>query len=696
MKKMLLSVLVAVCSLCTLQAQTVRSIQLTKAGTLSSQISDAEAATLQSLTLSGTIDARDIACIRDRLRVLSILDLTGSTLAAYSGTDGTDTGVQTSYPAYELPRFAFYNPYKKTYLSSLTTLRLPSNLVSIGYLACYFCWNLAGQLSIPASVKNITDYAFYGCYQLTAFSVSSSNTRYSASNGVLFSKNQDTLFQYPNAKVATYAIPSTVKHIYKSAFENAWAMTGISIPSSVQTVGTYGFCNCSGVMGNLTLPESLVTLDDGAFRSCYNLTGTVNLPSTLKELGSYCFFECNYVQSFNVSASNPNFASLNGVLYSKKIDTLYICPAKKSGTFTIPSTVRLIGSHAFYKCTALTGNLQIPKLVDYIGYYSFWGCDNLSSFSVENGNGFFTAESGSLYSLGKDRLLACPSLQPGTFVLPETVRSIDPNAFNNCKLLTGMLHIPTGVGYIGDYAFYGCSALSGFTVAETNTTYAARDGLLYSKSLDTLLVCPLSKAGSLTLPFGVKSLGHSALEGCVNLTTVTLPLSLKEIGTYAFHSCTGLTSIEIPSSVSTFGTAAFYNCTSLAELAIGKTEPPVVDYYFLDGIPKSTCKLMVPTNAMTSYAKAPYWSAFSQMGEKVFTDVPTNRKTGFSTYKIGQIWMADGLIPGSVLEIVRMDGKPVFRSKVTGKRMELPLPGDGIYLIHTEKDCLKIVQTGFH
>jgi len=680
-----------------LEAQTSQSIQVTKAGTLSSQLTDAEASKLLSLTLIGTIDTRDIACIRDRLKVLTTLDLTGSSISAYAGTDGTNTGTQTSYPANELPMYAFYNPFKKTYMSTLTTLKLPSGLVSIGYLACYFCWNLAGQLSIPSTVKNITDYAFYGCYQLTAFSVSSANTRYAGSMGVLFSKNQDTLIAFPNAKVATYTIPSTVKHIYKSAFENAWAMTGLTIPSSVLSVGTYGFCNCSGIIGNLTLPESILYLEDGAFRGCYNLTGTVTIPSTMKDLGNYCFFECNYVQSFSVSSSNANYASNNGALYSKKQDTLFICPAKKSGTFTIPSTVRLIGSHAFYKCTALTGNLQIPKLVDYIGYYNFYGCDNLSSFSVETGNDFFASDNGALYSLSKDRLIACPALKSGTFTIPETVKSIDPNAFNNCALLTGPMYIPAAVDFIGEFAFYGCKTLSGFTTAATNSYYIAQDGLLYSKPLDTLLVCPLSKIGALTIPYGVRSLGRSALEGCLSLTAVNLPLSLTEIGNFAFQYCTALQTVEIPSSVQKFGKAVFYKCTALSELAIGKTDPPLIDYYFLEGVDKTTCQLVIPTSTTTLYGKAPYWEAFTKVSEKVFTHVrPVSKTNVFRTYQQNNEWVVEGLATGGTLEIVSLDGRLVFQHTVTGERMKLPLPGEGIYLIRSGNQTEKIVKKGFH
>jgi hypothetical protein len=287
-------------------------------------------------------------------------------------------------------------------------------------------------------------------------------------------------------------------------------------------------------------------------------------------------------------------------------------------------------------------------------------------------------------------------LKTGVFSIPETVRSIDPNAFNNCTQLTGMMHIPAAVNFIGDFAFYGCSSLTGFSVASDNAEYAAQNGLLYSKPMDTLLVCPLGKSGLLELPEGVKSLGHSAMEGCVNLTSVKLPFSLTEIGNDAFHSCTGLQSIEIPASVEKFGKAVFYKCTGLTELAIGKSVPPLVDYYFMDGVVKTTCKLTVPTSATSLYKKAPYWEAFTQVGEKVFTELERSVRSGIRAFQQGNEWTVEGLTPGNPVEIVRLDGKPVCREIATGTSLTIRLPEDGIYLIHTGKETLKVLKRGVY
>jgi hypothetical protein len=122
-------------------------------------------------------------------------------------------------------------------------------------------------------------------------------------------------------------------------------------------------------------------MEDGAFYGCWNLSGTVFIPATLTQIGSYCFFESKNIQSFNVNSSNPRYSSLNDALYSKKNDTLYICPGGKVGTFEIPPTVKLIGSHAFYKCNKIVNSIIFPGTVDYIGYIAFYGCTLINNFT---------------------------------------------------------------------------------------------------------------------------------------------------------------------------------------------------------------------------------------------------------------------------------------------------------------------------
>lgn len=673
-------------------AQTTKTVQVTTAGTLHCLISEMEMNSVTSIVVSGNIDARDIAFVRDKVVSLTALDLLNATIVAYTGMEGTNTGVETTYPANELPAYAFYNPYLQTYKSSLTSLKLPKNLVSIGNLACYFCWNLSGQLSIPSTVKSIADYAFYGCYALTAFSVSPSNTRYSSNGGVLFSKNQDTLLIFPNAKTDKYVIPSSVKHVYRSAFENAFAITGLTIPSSVTSIGSYAFCNCSGITGNLSLPGSLTNLEDGAFYGCYNLNGSVSIPASLKQLGSFCFFECNAIQSFSVNASNTKYSSKDGALYSKSQDTLYICPNGHKGTFTIPSTVRLIGSYAFYGCDSLTGNIQIPMNVDYIGYNSFYGCKRISSFTADAQNAYFSTIDGVLYSKSLDRLVVCPALKTGTFNIQDGVKDIDPCAFSFCSSLNGFVNIPASVENLGAFAFYGCDGISGFTVDSGNLFYSAQDGLLYNRNKDTLYICPLTKSGQYELPSGVRCIGTSAFDGCSALTEVLMPATLVEIGNYAFEYCSGLTTARIPSSVSKFGLGVYYSCSKLKDLVVERSEPPLVDYYFLEGIDKTTCKLIVPTNVATLYKKAPYWKDFVNVLEtEIGTSLKPTQAQALKTMVRQDELSVTGLLPGKTLEVITLDGRSICRKIHLGETFSIRLPGKGVYVVRSGNQSAKII-----
>ena len=147
----------------------IKTLNVSTQGALKNLLTVSESKTITTLTITGNIDARDFMFMRDKMTALSILDLTLVTIKAYTGTDGTIAGVNTSYSANEIPPFAFYDPSMLTYKTTLASIKFPAYVTKIGEKAFYYCSNLANTIIIPATLTKISDYAFYGCTAISSY-----------------------------------------------------------------------------------------------------------------------------------------------------------------------------------------------------------------------------------------------------------------------------------------------------------------------------------------------------------------------------------------------------------------------------------------------------------------------------------------------------------------------------------------------
>jgi len=224
---------------------------------------------------------------------------------------------------------------------------------------------------------------------------------------------------------------------------------------------------------------------------------------------------------------------------------------------TIPSSITSIGDYAFYGCSSLT-SITIPSSVTSIGSGAFMLCAGLIYVDANNPN--YTSQDGLLYNKAMTTLIKCPLVKTGEFSIPSSITSIGDYAFYGCTGLTS-INIPQSVNTIGNVSFQGCTGL--INIDANNPNYASLDGLLYNKTMTTLIQCPLAKTGNLTIPSFVTSIGSNAFFSCSHLTTITIPSSVLSIGSGAFSNCTGLSNITIPSSVTSIGDLAFQGCTGL-------------------------------------------------------------------------------------------------------------------------------------
>ena len=155
---------------------------------------------------------------------------------------------------------------------------------------------------------------------------------------------------FTGANADEFIIPEGVKYIDMYAIYNS-GLTSVTIPSTVINM----YC------GPSEYGDYLSKNYDGKAQN-QGITSNLSL------------------EEINVASGNPEFSSIDGVLYNKQQDTLITCPAKKSSV-SIPSSVKVIGSGAFSSCSSLS-SIIIPNGVTEIGSSAFVSCTSLKSITI--------------------------------------------------------------------------------------------------------------------------------------------------------------------------------------------------------------------------------------------------------------------------------------------------------------------------
>ena len=126
------------------------------------------------------------------------------------------------------------------YCPKLKTITVKEgNLKALDSMDIYCCRNLE-TVSLP---ENISSFTFlYDCTGIEKVSFDSKNPYYKSYDGVVFSKDLETLVYYPPGKTEThYVVPSSVRTIIRTAFNYAKNLDSVYIPKTVKEIGETAF-----------------------------------------------------------------------------------------------------------------------------------------------------------------------------------------------------------------------------------------------------------------------------------------------------------------------------------------------------------------------------------------------------------------------------------------------------------------------
>ena len=278
---------------------------------------------------------------------------------------------------------------------------------------------------------------------------------------------------FGNAQLTKLWIPASVRVIGDDAFvsqdlKEITFQDDKAHPSQLVTIGDRAFQSTS--LATITLPGSVVTIGDNAFAGMSRLT-SVRLGAKVAAGQLVAAFPgAKALASIEVDANNGNYASVDGVLYTKDHSHLIAYPqAKNKGgsyavldgttdiddyafadasvtSVTLPSSLRRIGEYAF-ESSRLT-SLTLPDSFETIGSWAFSYASNLARVDL---GGTTTVSDDAFLN---DLALTEVNLRPDLGRLEE----IGEDAFGGCTNLTSLV-VPASVTSVAGVSNTGVDTL---------------------------------------------------------------------------------------------------------------------------------------------------------------------------------------------------------------------------------------------
>jgi hypothetical protein len=418
-------------------------------------------------------------------------------------------------------------------------------------------------INLGAGVTSFDFAALKVFKNLSAINIAESNPDYSSVDGVVYSKDGQTLVFVPAGKKigGSFVIPDGVKVIEAGCFSGS-TITSVTLPASIEAITNESFAD-------------------------------------------------SQIKTFVVDDGNTSFASDGqGAIYTKDYQTLVRVPFAFEGEFIIPDNVFVINESAFVNCDKIT-SVTFGKNTSTANYLAFQGCTALADFQVASGNPFFVVENGCVLSSDKMSLYLYPYANPASsFMIPSetnTIPGVHEDIFSSPNLkeitvesgntayvsLQGVLYtadktslalIPRG--YSGEltlpkettnvYAsqFHGNNGntinIKSINVEEGNTSFVSKAGLLFDAN-GSFMVCPQGYEGLAIIPETTTDIDFEAFTGCNKVTEILVKCDLR------FFNIEGMTALKVLYVTGDIGmaymAASMFGETSAVICAYSETQP---------------------------------------------------------------------------------------------------------------------------
>lgn len=217
---------------------------------------------------------------------------------------------------------------------------------------------------------------------------------------------------------------------------------------------------------------------------CNEMLNLIYISDTVEIIDPKAFYTCKNLMAFFVDENNPNYKSVDGVLYrleNGEIAEIMMYPPKNPEYLA-----------------ALKLGAKSPS-----------SSDDAEAFLEKHRN--LQNEQPSA-ATGKNRIQSEAQDSFSVFIIPETVKVVNELCFAECTALKE-IKIPDSVTVIETLAFFKCSALQ-----------------------------------RIDIPDSVVTIGLDAFSNCTSINDIFIPSYVKAIGHHAFYNCPGVETVRMECS----------------------------------------------------------------------------------------------------------------------------------------------------